>query len=60
MKDARKSKNIERARKLRTQRATRGLVAGYIHELSERHGRSGRRQPVAAAPSPEPEGAPGG
>ena len=60
MKDARKREQIERARRLRTQRATRGLVAGYIHELSERHGASGRRRAVATTTRLEAEGALGG
>lgn len=59
MRDAGKSKEIERARRLRAQRAARGLVAGYIHELSERHG-SARRRATAAVRTAEAEGAPGG
>lgn len=56
MKDARKSKEIERAGRQRAQRATRGLVAGYIHELSERHG-SARGRPTAPAPTRDAEAA---
>jgi hypothetical protein len=32
----------EERRRRRKQRAKRGLVAGYVHELSARHGTAGR------------------
>lgn len=52
MKDARKTTEVDAVRRLRAQRAARGLVAGYIHELSDRHAkrrpkpRAGVRRPA--------------
>jgi hypothetical protein len=53
-----KSKTLEAreaARRLDTRRrARRGLVAGYIHELSARHADAALRPERPAAPRPEP------
>jgi hypothetical protein len=40
----------------RRRRAKRGLVAGYIHELSARHARAGERERVAEAAPAEARG----
>lgn len=56
MKDTKKTTEIDSARRRRVQRATRALVAGYIHELSDRHG--GPRRGTFAAPARR--AAPGG
>jgi hypothetical protein len=54
MKDIRTSAPVESAkRKAVRRRAKRGLVAGYIHEISARHGSADRPQPSAErAPQP--------
>ena len=45
----------EAAQRLATRRrARRGLVAGYIHELSARHAETALRPERSAAPLPEP------
>jgi hypothetical protein len=36
----------------RTRRKTAGVVAQYIHELSERHAEDARKRQLALAPSP--------
>lgn len=51
MKNSRKPTNADLAARRRAQRATRGLVAGYIHEISGRH-RDGRRSTPAAVRRP--------
>jgi hypothetical protein len=39
-------------RKAVRRRAKRGLVAGYIHEISARHAAAPRQQPAEPAPQP--------
>jgi len=47
------SAKLESSRPRRTRRRVAGIVAQYIHELSERHAeQAGRRPELAAAPSP--------
>ena len=54
MQDTRTSAPVESAKRLAVRRrAKRGLVAGYIHELSARHGAAVRPQP-AVEPAPQP------
>jgi hypothetical protein len=48
MNDARTAQEIGSHRPLRAQRREAGLVAQYIHELSERHGRARRARPALA------------
>ena len=38
-------------------RAKRGLIAGYIHEISGRHAASSVRSPRAVEPAPQPANA---
>jgi hypothetical protein len=38
MEEARRTTAQEQPKKSQIRRAERGIVAGYIHELSERHG----------------------
>jgi hypothetical protein len=38
MEEARRATAQEQPKKSQIRRAQRGIVAGYIHELSERHG----------------------
>lgn len=53
MDKARKTNDVRRkSGSGRTHRAASALVAAYVHELSERHGGSWRRD--AAAPAAEP------
>jgi hypothetical protein len=50
MKEARPPKTDARAaRQQRQERAKRGLIAGYLHGLSDRHARA--RAPSAARPT---------
>lgn len=46
MKNPRKPTNTDPAALRRAQRAARGLVAGYIHEISGRHAAGRRSTPV--------------
>jgi hypothetical protein len=49
MNDARKTQERDSARRLGARRrATKGLIANYIHELSDRHG--GSAKPLGAPP----------
>jgi hypothetical protein len=55
MQDTRTTTAVESARRIAAarRRAKRGLVAGYIHELSSRHGSpSAARKPAEPAPQP--------
>jgi hypothetical protein len=46
---------VESAKRIAVRRrAKRGLVAGYIHELSARHGSAVARPKPAAEPAPQP------
>jgi hypothetical protein len=51
MEDPRRRKDAATARQLRLERAKRGLIAGYLHALSDRH---------AAIPRPKDDRAPAG
>jgi hypothetical protein len=54
MQDTRTSAAVESAKRLAVRRrAKRGLVAGYIHEISARHASAVRPQP-APEPAPQP------
>lgn len=46
MKNPRKPTNTDTAARRRAQRAARGLVAGYVHEISGRHAAGRRRTPA--------------
>ena len=48
MNPVRPAHEIDSSSRLRAQRATRGLVAQYIHEISDRHSRSAQPEPVTA------------
>src|SRR5215211_991900 len=49
--DLRRNPEVDSVRRVRAQaRAATGLVAGYIHELSERHGRARRTRPEREGP----------
>jgi hypothetical protein len=54
MKDIRTPAPVESAKRTAVRRrAKRGLVAGYIHEISARHGAAERARPQAeVAPQP--------
>ena len=54
MQDTRTSAPVESAKRIAVRRrAKRGLVAGYIHEISARHGSTDRRlKPAEPAPQP--------
>jgi hypothetical protein len=49
MNPVRPPQETDSSRRLRAQRATRGLVAQYIHEISDRHARAAQPGRVAAA-----------
>jgi hypothetical protein len=54
MQDTRTSAPVESAKRIAVRRrAKRGLVAGYIHELSARHGSAVKPQPQRE-PAPQP------
>ena len=46
MKDARKTPKVDSPRQRRAQRRARALVTNYIHELSDRHRGTPRREPA--------------
>lgn len=52
MDEARRTRGPEAQQKSQVRRAQRGIVAGYIHELSERHG---ERHASHAEPPPSSE-----
>lgn len=54
MNDVRRQEGTDWARRIerRAERAKRGLVVSYLHELSDRHGRS--RDQGAEVPAVEP------
>jgi hypothetical protein len=54
MQDIRTTKSVESAKRIAVRRrAKRGLVAGYIHELSARHGApTAPQKPADPAPQP--------
>jgi hypothetical protein len=54
MQDTRSTTSVESAKRIAVRRrAKRGLVAGYIHELSSRHGSPAAPQ-KPAEPAPQP------
>jgi hypothetical protein len=52
MNPTRSPQESDPARRQRAQRAARGLVAQYIHEISGRHTRGAPPQPLAAEGNP--------
>jgi hypothetical protein len=52
--NARATQATESPTPLRSQRRAAGLVAQYVHELSDRHARSRRRSPVPDGPRIRP------
>jgi hypothetical protein len=56
MEEARRAPAQEQPRKSLIRRAQRGIVAGYIHELSERHGDRHASQPQTELSSETGEG----
>jgi hypothetical protein len=56
MSESRKKEVEAVRRRQRGKRVKRGLVAGYLHELSGRHAAAADRQPrpLASEPLPEP------
>jgi hypothetical protein len=54
MSESRKPEVEAVRRRQRGKRVKRGLVASYIHELSERHAPAASIQPMPREPLPEP------
>jgi hypothetical protein len=53
MQDTRTAAPVESAKRIAVRRrAKRGLVAGYIHEISGRHGSAPAPKPAEPAPQP--------